>query len=170
AGTDNFMKTRMYPSRTRNTFMRQDAVKALLEVQNKLQPLGYGLKIWDAYRPYSVTERFWEMVKDERYVANPAKGSGHNRGIAIDVTIIELATRKELDMGTGFDNFTETAHHGFTQLDPQVIRNRKLLKQTMESCGFISFDSEWWHYSLPDPAKYELLDLSFASLKNLQTK
>jgi D-alanyl-D-alanine dipeptidase len=168
ATRNNFMKTRMYPSNTRNTFMRLPAARALLAVQQKLQPLGYGLKVWDAYRPYSVTEKFWEMVKDERYVANPAKGSGHNRGIAIDVTIIELATGKELDMGTGFDNFTDTAHHVFTQLSAEVLKNRKLLKEIMESCGFNAFESEWWHYSLPNAASYELLDLPFSTLKRLQ--
>lgn len=168
ASRNNFMHIRMYPSRTRNTFMRLQAAKAMARAQDILNAQGYGLKVWDAYRPYSVTEKFWEMVKDERYVANPAKGSGHNRGIAVDLTIIELATGKEVDMGTGFDNFTDTAHHTFTQLSPLVLQNRKLLKETMEACGFIAFESEWWHYSLPNPANYELLDLSFAELKALQ--
>jgi len=170
ASKDNFMHTRMYPARTRNTFMRLQAAKALQRAQDMLNKQGYGLKIWDAYRPYSVTEKFWEMVKDERYVANPAKGSGHNRGIAVDLTIIELATGKELNMGTGFDNFTDTAHHVFTQLAPQVLANRKLLKETMEACGFVAFESEWWHYSLPDPTRYDILDLSFSELKGLQDR
>ena len=142
AGRNNFMRTRMYPARTRNTFMRLQAAKALQMVQQKLSQQGYGLKIWDAYRPYSVTEKFWEMVKDERYVANPAKGSGHNRGIAVDLTIIELAGGRELNMGTGFDNFTDTAHHTFTQLSAEVLRNRKLLKDTLEACGFTAFESD----------------------------
>lgn len=167
ATKNNFMNRRMYPANTRKTYMRMTAALALLSVQDKLRPQGYGLKIWDAYRPYSVTEKFWELVKDERYVANPAKGSGHNRGIAVDLTIIELATGKELDMGTGFDNFTDTAHHTFTNLSAEVLRNRKLLRDAMEAAGFVFFESEWWHYSLPNPAKYELLDLSFALLKKL---
>lgn len=170
AGKNNFMNRRMYAANTRNTFMRLPAAKALLAVQTKLNAQGYGLKIWDAYRPYSVTEKFWEMVKDERYVANPAKGSGHNRGIAVDLTIIVLATGKELDMGTGFDNFTDTAHHNFTNLSPEVLQNRKLLRETMLACGFNLFDSEWWHYSLPNPANYELLDLPFNLLKRITRK
>ena len=170
AGTDNFMKQRMYPANTRHTFLRKRAAMALAAVQQKLNAQGYGLKIWDAYRPYSVTERFWEMVKDERYVANPAKGSGHNRGIAVDLTIIELATGNELDMGTGFDNFSDTAHHTYTQLAPRVLQARTLLKETMEQNGFIAFPSEWWHYSLPNPTNYELLDLPFTMLKRLQKK
>ena len=165
ASKNNFMSRRMYPAKTRNTYMRLKAALALQLVQNKLKPQGYGLKIWDAYRPYSVTEKFWDLVKDERYVANPAKGSGHNRGIAVDLTIIELATGKELDMGTDFDNFSDTAHHSYTNLSAEVLRNRKLLRDAMEGAGFVFFESEWWHYSLPNPSKYELLDLSFALLK-----
>lgn len=161
------MRHRMYPANTRNTFTRLPAAKALLAVQNKLNAQGLGLKIWDAYRPYSVTEKFWEMVKDERYVANPAKGSGHNRGIAVDLTVIDLATGKELDMGTGFDNFTDTAHHTFTNLSTTVLQNRKLLKDAMEAAGFVRFESEWWHYSLPNPTNYEILDLPFTMLKKL---
>jgi zinc D-Ala-D-Ala dipeptidase len=168
AGKNNFMKRRMYAPSTRHTFLRLPAAKALAKVQQKLSALGYGLKIWDAYRPYSVTEKFWDMVKDERYVANPAKGSGHNRGIAVDLTIIELATGKELDMGTGFDNFTDTAHHTFTALGTTVLQNRKLLKESMEAAGFVKFESEWWHYSLPNASGYELLDLPFSLLRRLQ--
>src|SRR5215213_9970029 len=123
ASRNNFINRRMYPANTRRTYMRLNAALALQKVQNKLKTQGYGLKIWDAYRPYSVTEEFWEMVKDERYVANPAKGSGHNRGIAVDLTIIALATGKELDMGTSFDNFSDTAHHTYTQLSAEVLRN-----------------------------------------------
>lgn len=170
AGRNNFMNRKMYPRNTRNTFMRLPAARALAEVQQKLNSQGYGLKIWDAYRPYSVTEKFWEMVKDERYVANPAKGSGHNRGIAVDLTIIALATGKELDMGTGFDNFSDTAHHTYTNLSPQVFQNRKLLREAMLAAGFTAFESEWWHYSLPNPTSYELLDLSFSTLKKLQKR
>src|SRR5437867_1601617 len=82
----------------------------------ELNEKGLGLKIFDAYRPYSVTVKFWELIKDERYVANPSKGSGHNRGIAVDLTIIHLKTNEELNMGTGFDNFTDTAHQAFVNL------------------------------------------------------
>lgn len=165
AGLNNFMKQRMYPAGTKHTFLRLPAAKALQNVQQKLAPLGYGLKIWDAYRPYSVTEKFWEMVKDERYVANPAKGSGHNRGIAVDLTIIELSTGKELDMGTDFDNFTDTAHHVFKQLSQTVLHNRNLLRQTMESCGFTAFESEWWHYSYPNDGRFLVLDIPFKKLR-----
>ncbi|MEO8404300.1 MAG: M15 family metallopeptidase, partial [Chitinophagaceae bacterium] len=106
-----------------------------------------------------------ELVKDERYVANPAKGSGHNRGIAVDLTIIDLKTGKELDMGTGFDNFTDSAHQSFQLLPEKVLANRKLLRSVMEKYGFKVLETEWWHYYLADGAKFEVLDISFRNLK-----
>jgi zinc D-Ala-D-Ala dipeptidase len=165
AGRMNFMKKRMYPKNTNYTFLRSPAAVALKMVQVDLNEKGYALKIWDAYRPYSVTVDFWELVKDERYVADPRKGSGHNRGIAVDLTIIELGSGKELDMGTGFDNFTDTAHHDFQNLSAEVLDNRRLLKTTMEKHGFVSFSSEWWHYSLPNSSSFEILDVPFKTLR-----
>jgi D-alanyl-D-alanine dipeptidase len=98
-------------------------------------------------------------VKDERYVANPAKGSNHNRGLAIDLTIVQTASGAEINMGTDFDNFTDTAHHNFAHLPQQALQNRKWLKETMEQAGFKSFESEWWHYTWPDNRNYEILDI-----------
>ncbi len=168
ATTNNFMQRLMYPGGTSKTFMRAPAAAALKKVQTELNILGLGLKIFDAYRPFSVTEKFWELVHDERYVANPSKGSGHNKGIAVDLTIINLNNGIELDMGTGFDNFSDTAHHAFTKLPEEVLQNRELLKSTMEKYGFKAFDSEWWHYFIPGSDKYEILDISFRKLsKNL---
>lgn len=170
AGTNNFVKKRMYPKNTRQSFMRAPAAKALAKVQNELNGLGLGLKIFDAYRPYAVTEKFWDLVHDERYVADPKKGSGHNRGIAVDLTLIDLKTKKELPMPTGFDNFSDSAHHDFMDLSPEVLKNRKLLKESMEKFGFVAFPTEWWHYSLPDPEKFQILDLSFAELRKSNNK
>jgi zinc D-Ala-D-Ala dipeptidase len=165
ATTNNFMKRIMYTEQPSYTFLRLPAAKALFKVQQELNKMGYGLKIFDAYRPYFVTQKFWELVHDDRYVANPAKGSGHNRGIAVDLSIINLTTREELIMPTGFDNFTDSAHHDFISLPEAVLANRKLLKSTMEKFGFVSFSTEWWHYSLPEPEKFDVLNLSFRELK-----
>jgi zinc D-Ala-D-Ala dipeptidase len=165
ATADNFVKRPVYPVRTDVTFLRSPAAKALQKVQSELQHKGLGLKIFDAYRPYSVTVKFWELIKDERYVANPAKGSGHNRGLAVDLTIVDLKTGVELDMGTGFDNFTDSAHHTFTQLPITVLQNRKLLKEVMLKHGFNLLETEWWHYYWPNDRKYEVLDLDFKKLK-----
>jgi len=164
ASMGNFMHRSMYPENTAVTFLRQPAAAALKKVQHELNEKGMGLKIFDAYRPYSVTVKFWELVKDERYVANPAKGSGHNRGIAVDLTIINLSTKRELDMGTGFDNFTDSAHHGFMQLPEKVLQNRRLLKLVMEKNGFNALETEWWHYYLAEGNRFELLDIPFSKL------
>ncbi|MFT3824578.1 MAG: M15 family metallopeptidase [Chitinophagaceae bacterium] len=166
ATRNNFMRRRMYPQRTNNTFLRAPAAQALLLVQQELHRNGYGLKIFDAYRPYAVTVSFWELVKDERYVANPSKGSGHNRGLAVDLTIIDLKTGKELDMGTGFDNFSDSAHHNFTQLPQSVLQNRSLLKETMQKYGFTLLETEWWHYYWKNDRNYEVLDIPFSKLEH----
>lgn len=164
ATANNFMYRLMYPEGTTTTFLRIPAVKALQKVQKELNQKGYGLKIFDAYRPYSVTVKFWELVKDERYVANPSKGSGHNRGIAVDLTIVTLQSGKALEMGTGFDNFSDTAHHTFTDLPEEILQNRQLLKSTMVKYGFNAYNDEWWHYSYADGAKFEILDIDFKKM------
>jgi D-alanyl-D-alanine dipeptidase len=167
ASTNNFMHRQMYPVNTNKTFLRLPVTNALAQVQKELSEKGLGLKIFDAYRPYSVTVKFWELVHDERYVANPSKGSGHNRGIAVDLTIINLKTGEELNMGTGFDNFTDTAHHTFTNLPEEVLQNRNLLKSTMEKYGFKLFETEWWHYFFANGDRFEVLDIDFRKLKKL---
>lgn len=164
ASVNNFMRQQLYPVLT-TSWMRKPAAEALARVQAELDKSGYGLKIFDAYRPYAVTVKMWEPVKDDRYAADPRKGSGHNRGIAVDLTLIDKRSGKELPMGTGFDNFSDTAHHNFRSLSPAVLQNRLLLKTTMEKNGFKSLDSEWWHYFFVASKDDELLDIPFAELK-----
>jgi zinc D-Ala-D-Ala dipeptidase len=166
---NNFMHKRLYTA-ANTTYMRKSAADALAKIQTLLKVQGMGLKIFDAYRPYSVTEKMWEPVQDDRYAADPKKGSGHNRGVAVDLTIINLQTGAELPMGTGFDNFGDTAHHAFTQLPAAILQNRRLLKQLMEENGFKALDTEWWHYSLPNAREYELLDLSFTALGKMDKR
>ena len=165
-GTDNFMKQKLYPY-SNDTYLRKQAVLSLAAVQKKLNEKGLGLKIWDAYRPYAVTEKMWEPVKDDRYAADPKFGSGHNRGVAVDLTIIDLVTKEELNMGTGFDHFSDTAHVNFKFLSETVLHNRFLLQKLMEENGFKVLSTEWWHFYLPDAKKYELLNLSFKQLKKI---
>ena len=163
AGNNNFMHQQLYPAIT-TTYLRKPAADSLLAIEKELNKQGLGLKIFDAYRPYSVTEKMWEPVKDDRYAADPKTGSGHNRGVAVDLTIIHLKTKEELPMGTGFDNFSDTAHHDFTALPPAILQNRQLLKAIMEKHGFKALDTEWWHYSLPNAKEYELLNVGFKEL------
>jgi D-alanyl-D-alanine dipeptidase len=148
-------------------YLRLAAAKALQAVANNLKTKGLGLLIYDAYRPYSVTKTMWQIVPDDRYAANPAKGSGHNRGIAVDLTLYNLQTGLPLPMPTPFDDFTEKAHHNYMQLDSVVLANRQLLKITMEQQGFKALDTEWWHYYLPNAAYFELLDIDFKQMKKL---
>ena len=166
ATTHNFMNRKLYPP-LHTTYLRLPAVAALKKVIAELKSQNFTVKIFDAYRPYSVTEEMWEAVKDDRYAADPSKGSGHNRGIAVDLTLINIHTKKELSMGTGFDNFSDTAHQDFTGLPGIILQNRILLKKTMEKYGFISLETEWWHFSLPNANIFELLDVSFKDLKKL---
>jgi len=164
AGKNNFMHKSLYPP-IKTTYLRLPVAKALLNVQLELSKKQLALKIFDAYRPYSVTKDMWKLIHDERYVADPHKGSGHNRGLAVDLTIFDINTQKELDMGTGFDNFTDSAHHTFTQLRESVLKNRKLLKEIMERNGFKALETEWWHYSWIKPEGFEVLDIPFKKLK-----
>jgi D-alanyl-D-alanine dipeptidase len=168
AGTNNFMQERLYPSAA-GCYLRKAAADSLVKVQEALKTMGLGLQIFDAYRPYSVTEKMWVPVQDDRYAADPKKGSGHNRGIAVDLTLIILETGNALNMGTGFDNFSDTAHHAFTNLPEEMLQNRLLLKKVMEQHGFKALDTEWWHYSLPNAKDFELLDIPFEALKQKST-
>lgn len=170
ASTDNFTHQALYPAGTRHTFLRRPAATALAAVAAELKKENLGLKIFDAYRPYRVTMQFWELIHDDRYVADPSKGSGHNRGLAIDLTLIDLTSGKELDMGTGFDNFSDTAHHTFTRLPETVLNNRKKFCSIMERQGFRAFETEWWHYAWPNDREYEVLDLTFRQLRGLTGK
>jgi D-alanyl-D-alanine dipeptidase len=147
--------------------MRTAPANALAKVQAELKKKGLTLKVYDAYRPFSVSCRLWRDVPDKHYAANPRKGSRHNKGIAVDLTIAEIQTGKELDMGTGFDNFTDSAHHSFTQLSPKALENRKFLKQIMRKYGFTICPTEWWHYNWPDTEGYEVLDIDFDEMKKV---
>lgn len=168
ASKNNFTKHVLYRW-AGTTFMRIAAAQALAKIQQALREKGYGIKVFDAYRPWSATKEMWDLVKDERYVADPSKGSNHNRGLAIDLTIVRLNGGAELNMGTGFDNFTDTAHHSFTQLPQEALNNRKMLKTLMEQYGFKPLESEWWHYSWPDNRKYEVLNIALKKLwKNIE--
>ena len=163
ATADNFTGKKLYPS-GRYSFLRYAPAWALKKIQDSLFRLGLGIKLFDAYRPHRATRRMWELVKDENYVAHPSKGSGHNRGLAIDLTLIELGSGKELEMGTGFDHFSDTAHHAFTALPEPILKNRKLLKGIMEANGFRALPTEWWHYSWPNDREYGLLDIEAKKL------
>jgi len=164
ASKNNFTGQRLYPKNTHTTYLRRKPAMALAKVAEELTGKGLGIKIWDAYRPYRTTVRFWELIHDERFVANPSKGSGHNRGISVDLTLVDLKSGKELEMPTPFDDFSPAAFHGALNIDDFRIKNRALLKSTMEKYGFVPLETEWWHYSWQGASAYDVLDLSFKVL------
>jgi D-alanyl-D-alanine dipeptidase len=166
ATQDNFTGVVLYPP-LKTTYLRKPAAEALKAVEEALMEKKLGLKLFDAYRPYSVTVKMWDLVHDERYVADPKKASGHNRGIAADLTLIHLSTGEPLNMGTGFDNFTDSAHHSFMSLSQDVLDNRKLLKSVMEEHGFKALETEWWHYAFQSDKVFEPLDISFQDLRKM---
>jgi len=164
ATTNNFTGKQIYNSP--DAFVRKPVAEALAKIQKELNSEGLGLKIFDAYRPYAATVKFYEIYPDTNFVAAPWRGSVHNRGCAVDVTLINLKTGKELKMPTPFDDFTEKASHSFTDMPEQVLQNRQTLKDIMTKHGFKIYDAEWWHYSFRDWEKYELMDISFEELNN----
>jgi zinc D-Ala-D-Ala dipeptidase len=145
ATDNNFVKKVLYDCP--RCFLRPETAKALVSVHSDLSKMGLGLKVFDCYRPQSVQYQLWEIMPDHRYVAHPAKGSMHNRGIAVDLTIVD-SLGNELDMGTSYDYFGKEAYHKFTDFPQNILDNRQLLMSTMEKHGFRSTATEWWHYSL----------------------
>jgi D-alanyl-D-alanine dipeptidase len=162
ATTNNFTHHRMY--KQARAFARLPVVLALKDVEDELKTQGLGLKIYDAYRPYAVTAHFYEVTPDTNFVADPHFGSKHNRGCAIDLSLINLKTGKELDMPTGFDSFSKQAAANYPDLPQTETANRELLKSVMQKHGFHVISTEWWHYDYNGWQNYELLDVPFEDL------
>ncbi|MBD3285553.1 D-alanyl-D-alanine dipeptidase [candidate division WOR-3 bacterium] len=162
ATTDNFTGEILYPEAC--CFARTCMAESLVRVSKKARILGYRLKVFDCYRPQRVQFRMWELVPDSRYVANPKRGSRHNRGTAVDLTLLD-STGSELDMGSGFDEFTERSHRNYQGLTEEQRENRELLTHLMTSTGFTIVNSEWWHYDYFDWKEFPLIDVSFDSLE-----
>ncbi|MFN2261165.1 MAG: M15 family metallopeptidase, partial [Psychroflexus sp.] len=144
ATTNNFIGKVIYP--TADAFARKAVADALQQIQDTLETQNLGLKIFDAYRPYDATVKFYKSVEDTTYVASPYSGSRHNRGCAVDLTLVDLDTGKALEMPTEYDNFTEKAHPDFMDLPQDILDNRKLLIDVMQSHGFKVYPYEWWHF------------------------
>ena len=145
ATENNFLKAKVYDCA--ECYTRVKTAKALLEANADFKKNGVKIKFYDCYRPNSVQYKMWEFVPNPQYVANPVKGSIHNKGGAVDITLVTL-DGEELDMGTDFDFFGKRAYHDNLDLPQEILDNRKLLKETMEKHGFWSIRTEWWHYNL----------------------
>lgn len=153
ATEDNFLKSKVYDCGI--CYLRYKTVKALIEANKRFIKKGYRIQLLDCYRPLDVQKKMWEIVSNPSYVANPSKGSIHNRGGAVDLTLITL-DGKPLDMGTPFDFFGKEASHSYPLKDKTIRDNRKLLKKIMLKSGFSALDSEWWHYNLIDAKEDKL--------------
>ena len=145
-------------------FLCKPAADSLVQVQHFLATQGLSLKILDAYRPYQATIKFFEIVQNPDYAASPTTGSRHNRGCAVDVSLVYLANGQELQMPTEFDNFTEKAGATFMDLPEEAIQNRMTLTKAMEKFGFKQIPSEWWHFDFSGWEDYAVLDIPFEKL------
>lgn len=145
ATENNFLKAKVYDCA--ECYTRVKTAKAVIAANADFMKKGVRIKFFDCYRPNDVQYKMWKIVPNPQYVANPVKGSIHNKGGALDITLVDMQG-KELDMGTDFDFFGKRAYHDNTDLPQEILDNRKLLKQTMEAHGFWSIRTEWWHYNL----------------------
>jgi len=159
---DNFVGVPLYPASAR-VFLRKEAADALFKVQTALEKQGLGLKIFDGYRPLSVQKIMWAKYPVEGYVANPAKGSNHNRGMAVDLTLVDAAGR-ELPMPSAYDEFSERAHRDYKGGPEEALKNRQTLQEAMEKEGFHGITTEWWHFDFKDAKTYPVLDLPFSEV------
>lgn len=163
ATNNNFTGEKIY--NLAKAYARKPVAEAVKRAQAELAKQGLGIKIFDAYRPYAATVKFYEVYKDTTYVASPYRGSRHNRGCAIDMTIINLKTGEELVMPTGYDSFKKEAWPSTPVKDPVIRKNRQLIIDTMEKQGFKVNGSEWWHFDFIGWRTYEVLDIDFETLE-----
>lgn len=159
ATANNFTHHVIYPASAR-CYLRAPVAARLAAVHRLLQARGLGLKVYDCYRPRSAQQILWDLVPDERYVASPKTGSRHNRGAAVDLTLVDKSGR-ELPMPTPYDDFTTKAHRDCRDLPAAALRNRETLAQAMGEQGFLPLPTEWWHFDDPDSARYPLTDIGF---------
>lgn len=164
ATTNNFMKEKIYS--LSKAYSRRSVAESLKKAQADFNAQGYGIKIYDAYRPYSATVRFYELYRDTTYVASPYRGSRHNRGCALDMTIVYSKTGQEVPMPTEFDSFKKEAWPTTPVKDPAIRKNRDLLISVMERNGFKVNSSEWWHFDFVGYKAYEVMDIEFEELEN----
>lgn len=165
ARTDNFTGRIVYDEA--RAFLQKPAAGALIRVHKKLKKQNLGLVIFDGYRPWSVTKLFWEVTPEDKrkFVADPAKGSKHNRGAAVDLSIFDLKTGNFLEMPTDYDNFTDKASANYDGATKIQKKNRDLLRKLMEAEGFIVNSNEWWHFDYKDWKNYAIYDIPFSQIK-----
>jgi zinc D-Ala-D-Ala dipeptidase len=162
----NFLQWTIYPEA--RVFLQRPAAEAVVRANRALRAHGYGLVLYDGYRPWYVTRLFWDATPPERraFVADPAQGSRHNRGCAIDLGLYELATGRPVPMPSDYDEFSERAHPAYTGGTTQQRAARDLLRATMEGEGFSVNADEWWHYDYRDWPQYRIGNAAFKDLRS----
>lgn len=168
ATTNNFMQRVLYPQA--RVFARKEVVEALARVQQRLAPRGLSLLVFDGYRPWRITKKMWDEtpVEKRKFVADPSKGSKHNRGGAIDLTLFDLRNNRPLEMTSAYDEFSPRAAYNYAGGSKIAHVNRDLLRKVMEAEGFQVLPHEWWHFDYKGWQDFPLLDYSFAELDDLQ--
>ena len=164
ATTNNFLGTVFYSEA--RAFMQHPAAEAVVRASLKLKALGYGLLIHDAYRPWYVTKVFWDATPDDKkvFVADPSKGSRHNRGCAVDLTLYDLKTKKPVEMVSTYDETTDRAYPDYPGGTSLRRWHRRLLRDIMEAEGFTVYEAEWWHFDFKDWRKYRIGNVTFEQI------
>jgi D-alanyl-D-alanine dipeptidase len=164
AGTNNFLGKPVY--KESRAFLQRPAAEALLKAHRDLARSGYGLLIHDGYRPWAITKLFWDMTSgfQREFVANPATGSKHNRGCAVDLTIYDLATGQAVEMPGGYDEMTPRSYPDYPGGTSEQRARRDLLRKAMESHDFTVEPNEWWHFNYVAWREYPILDIPFSDI------
>jgi D-alanyl-D-alanine dipeptidase len=167
AGTNNFLGKPVY--KEARAFLQRSAAEALVAAHRELEPHGYGLLIHDGYRPWAITKLFWDMTSGSQreFVADPAQGSKHNRGCAVDLTMFDRAFPQPgaVDMPSGYDEMTRRAYPDYRGGPPEARARRDLLRAVMERHGFMVEPNEWWHFNFKDWQQYPILDIPFSNIR-----
>jgi D-alanyl-D-alanine dipeptidase len=165
ASRNNFLGKAVY--KQSRAFLQRPAAEALARINQALRKQGYGLVVFDGYRPWSVTKIFWDVTPADKkiFVADPSKGSRHNRGCAVDLSLVDLKTGAEVKMPSEYDEMTERAHINYECATPEAKRLRELLREAMAGEGFAVYEPEWWHYDYKDWQEYPIMNLKFSEIK-----
>jgi D-alanyl-D-alanine dipeptidase len=164
AGVNNFLGRPVYSEA--RAFLQRPAAEALVRAHRRLRQHGYGILVHDGYRPWSVTKTFWDATPADKkvFVADPAKGSRHNRGCAADVSLFDWKTGRPVLMPSEYDEMTERAYPDYGGGPPEPRRLRELLRDAMEAEGFTVYEYEWWHFDYKDWRKYRIGDIPFSAI------
>ncbi|MCY7347489.1 MAG: M15 family metallopeptidase [Pyrinomonadaceae bacterium] len=165
ATKNNFVGREIY--KEARAFLQSPAAEAAVRIHQNLKKQNLGLVIFDGYRPLAATKLFWEVTpaSKKKFVANPKNGSRHNRGCAVDLGLFDLETKENLEMPSGYDDFTERAAIDYASGTEQQRKNRAILRQAMEADGFKVYSAEWWHYDFQACPESRILDVQFSEIK-----